>query len=197
MLERAAEVIRRGGIIALPTDTLYGLGVDPFNADAVRRVFDVKGRQGERALPLIAADLAQIVNQIGPLSELARRLATRFWPGPMTLLIEAPPALAGDVAGGTGRIGVRVPAHVVARGLCAACDRPLTATSANLSGEPASEDPDEVARSLGDHVDLLVDAGRTPGGAPSTIVDATGAEPRLVRPGAIAWDDVQACMRRA
>jgi L-threonylcarbamoyladenylate synthase len=196
-LERAAETIRDGGIVAVPTDTLYGLAVDPFNADAVRRVFIVKGRREGQALPLIAADLAQIVSRFGPLSRLARRLADRFWPGPMTLLIAAPAPLGLEITGGTGRIGVRVPAHLVARGLCAACDRPLTATSANLSGEPASDDPDEVARSLGDHVDLLVDAGRTPGGPPSTIVDVTRDEPQLVRAGAIPWDEVQACTRRA
>jgi L-threonylcarbamoyladenylate synthase len=104
--------------------------------------------------------------------------------------------LPADVAGGRDAIGVRVPAHAVTRELCRACGRVLTATSANLSGEPPSSDPDEVERALGNGVDLLLDAGRTPGGAPSTIVDVTGHDVRLVRPGAIAWDDVQACMRR-
>ena len=196
-LEQAASVIHRGGIVALPTDTLYGLAADPFNADAVRRVFSVKGRLGDRALPLIAADVAQIIARLGPLSRLAEQLGERFWPGPMTLLIEAGPALPGEVTGGTGRVGVRVPAHPVARSFCAVCDHPLTATSANVSGEAASDDPDVVSRSLSDRVDLLIDAGRTPGGPPSTIVDVTGDRPRLVRPGAISWDEVQACTRRA
>ena len=128
---------------------------------------------------------------------MGRCLAETFWPGPLTLLIRAPAALPEEVTGGTGRVGVRVPAHGVARGLCRACHRPLTATSANLSGEPPSADPDEVARTLGARIDLLLDDGRAPGGQPSTIVDVTGSAPRLVRAGALAWDQVQACVSRA
>src|SRR5438093_869173 len=138
----AAEVIAAGGVVALPTDTLYGLAADPFRADAVARLFAVKGRSSERALPLIAADLEQIVSHLGSLPPMGRCLAEKFWPGPLTLLIGAPAALAEEVAGGTGRVGVRVPAHGVARDLCRACQRPLTATSANVSGEPPSSDPD-------------------------------------------------------
>jgi L-threonylcarbamoyladenylate synthase len=113
----------------MPTDTLYGLAVDPRQADAVARVFSVKGRGAERALPLIAADTAQVIAHIGDLPPLAERLAARFWPGPLTLLLAAPAALAADVNGGTGRIGVRVPAHDVARALCRACATLLTATA--------------------------------------------------------------------
>jgi len=193
----AASAIARGDVVAVPTDTLYGLAADPFSADAVARVFAVKGREAARALPLIAADADQVAARIGALGPVASRLAAAFWPGPLTLLLAAPPALAAAVSGGTGRVGVRVPAHEVARAICRAAGRPLTATSANLSGEPASGDPDVVARSLGDRVGLLLDAGRTPGGPPSTIVDATGPAPRLVREGAIRWEEVLACAARA
>jgi L-threonylcarbamoyladenylate synthase len=110
--------------------------------------------------------------------------------------VPRPRSIPADVAGGRDEIGVRVPAHAVPRGLCHASGRLLTATSANLSGSPPSNDPDEVERGLPATVDLLLDAGRTPGGAPSTIVDVTGREVRLVRPGAIPWDDVLACMQR-
>jgi L-threonylcarbamoyladenylate synthase len=190
-IQEAATWIRRGGVIALPTDTLYGLAADPFRADAVARVYAVKGRDAARALPLIAADSAQVIAHLGPLSPLAASLAARFWPGPLTLLVAAVPSLAPDVTGGTGAVGVRVPAHDVARAVCAACGHPVTATSANRSGEPATADPDAVERTLGDGLDLLLDAGIAPGGAPSTIVDVTAAEPRLVRAGAISWDDVR------
>jgi L-threonylcarbamoyladenylate synthase len=193
----AAEVIAAGGVVALPTDTLYGLAADPFRADAVARLFAVKGRSSERAVPLIAADLEQIVSHLGSLPPMGRCLAEKFWPGPLTLLIGAPAALAEGVTGGTGRVGVRVPAHGVARDLCRACRRPLTATSANPSGEPPSPDPDDVERTLGALIDLLLDAGRAPGGQPSTIVDVTGSVPRLVRAGALAWDEVRACVSRA
>jgi L-threonylcarbamoyladenylate synthase len=192
-IQEAATWIRRGGVIALPTDTLYGLAADPFLADAVARVYGVKGRDADRALPLLAADAAQVTAHLGPLSSSAAALAARFWPGPLTLLVPAAPRLAPGVTGGTGAVGVRVPAHEVARAICAACGHPVTATSANRSGEPATADPDVVERTLGDRLDLLLDAGVTPGGPPSTIVDVT-AEPRLVRAGAIAWDDVLACL---
>jgi L-threonylcarbamoyladenylate synthase len=195
-LDAAVRAIGEGGVIALPTDTLYGLGADPFRLDAVARVFAVKGRLAERALPLIAADIDQVADRLGRLPDLGRRLAARFWPGPLTLLLTAPPALAPDVSGGTGTVGVRVPAHAVARALCRACGTPLTATSANISGAAPSADPGEVERTLGARIDLLVDAGATPGGPPSTIVDATGASPRLVRQGAIAWEEIQEYLRR-
>jgi L-threonylcarbamoyladenylate synthase len=190
-IEEAAKWIFAGGLVALPTDTLYGLAADPFSTDAVARVFAAKGRAAERALPLIAADLAQVATHLGRLSVTAERLAERFWPGPLTLILPAPRGLALDVTGGLGTVGVRVPDAGVARAICAACGRPVTATSANLSGEPASADPDQVERTLGDRIDLLIDAGPTRGGAPSTIVDATGAEPALLRAGAISWEEIQ------
>ena len=195
-IERAAAVVRAGGLVAFPTDTLYGLAADPFNADAVARVVAAKGRGAGQAMPLVAADEAQIARQLGRLPPRARVLAGHFWPGPLTLLIEAPPTLAAPVTGGTGRVGVRVPAHDVARALCRASGSVLTATSANLSGRPATDDPDAVAASLGGDVDVLVDAGRAPGGQPSTIVDVTGSELRCVRAGAIPWEEIEASLRR-
>jgi L-threonylcarbamoyladenylate synthase len=192
----AATAIRSGLVIAIPTDTLYGLAADPFREDAVARVFEAKGRPPERAVPLIAADAEQVVASLGALSTTARRLADVFWPGPLTLLMKAPEALPDIVTGGTGRVGVRVPAHATARALCRACDTPLTATSANISDRPATNDPDEVARTLASRIELLVDNGKTPGGPPSTIVDVTADLPRLVRPGALEWDRVLACVQR-
>ncbi len=195
-VEEAAAVIRAGGVVAIPTDTLYGLAADPFDRAAVARVFDIKGRAAGQALPLVAADLRQVLDHIGALGPLARQLANSFWPGPLTLVLAAPPAIVPEVTGGTATVGVRVPAHEVTRALCRACDRPVTATSANLSGEPPSANPDDVARAIGAKIDLVLDAGPTPGGPPSTIVDVTGASPRLLRAGAIPWDDVLACVQR-
>ncbi len=191
-IQEAATWIVNGGVVAIPTDTLYGLAADPFCAVAVARVFVVKGRSAERALPLIAADAAQIAAHLGRLPRDAERLAARFWPGPLTVLVAAPRSLATDVTGGTGKVGVRVPADRVARAVCAAVGRPISATSANVSGDSATSDPAQVERMLGDRIDLLIDAGQTRGGAPSTIVDATGDRPALVRAGAIPWDEIQA-----
>jgi L-threonylcarbamoyladenylate synthase len=145
---------------------------------------------------LVAADAEQIVSMVGPLPALAVKLAAEFWPGRLTLLLTAPARFAESVSGGTGRVGVRVPDHAVARGLCRSAGSVLTATSANISGQPASNDPDVVAASIGADVDVLVDAGKTAGGPPSTIVDVTGPEVRLVRAGAISWEQVQACLAK-
>jgi L-threonylcarbamoyladenylate synthase len=195
-VQEAAARIRRGGIVALPTDTLYALAADPFSRDAVARVFEAKNRPAERALPLIAGDAAQIAASLGPLPPAGERLASRFWPGPLTLLIAAPPTLAPDVSGGTGRVGVRVPADVVARAVCRAVGYPVTATSANISGQPATANPDEVERMMGARIELLIDGGPTRGGAASTIVDVTEPAPRLVRAGAISWEDIRTCLDR-
>jgi L-threonylcarbamoyladenylate synthase len=190
----AAARLRAGAVVAIPTDTLYALAADPFDAGAVTRLFAIKGRTADQAVPLIAASSAQVVERIGPLAPAAARLAERYWPGPLTVLMPAPAALAAAVSAGTGRVGLRVPAHAVARALCAACDGPLTATSANLSGHAPSNDPNDVVRELGDAVELVLDAGRSPGGPPSTIVDVTGGQPVLVRAGAIPWEDVLRCL---
>jgi len=181
----------------MSTDTLYGLAVDPFNAEAVARVFDVKGRPAGLALPLVAADVEQIATHIGPPPLMALRLADRFWPGPLALLMPAPPALAAKVSAGTGTVAVRVPNFPIARAICTACGHPVTATSANISGQSASADPDEVERTLGDRIDFLLDTGPAPGGLPSTIVDVTTEQPRLVRAGAVSWDEIHAWLHNA
>jgi L-threonylcarbamoyladenylate synthase len=213
-IREAASVIASHGVVAFPTDTLYGLAADPYDARAVAQLLGIKGRPEGQAIALVAADLEQVEARLGRLPDPARRLAARFWPGPLTLLLNARSAGAGPVgerstpadpnsewlapgiAAADGTVGMRVPAHAVARALCRECGRPLTATSANLSGEPASADPDVVAKNLAELIDLLLDAGPTPGGPPSTIVDATGAALRLVRAGAIDWDTIQTCVSR-
>jgi len=190
-IEEAVSWILAGGVVALPTDTLYGLAVDPFNRAAVARLFDAKGREADRALPLIAANVSQIVEYLGPLTPLAQRLSGQYWPGPLTLAVAASPALPREVTGGRTTVAVRVPAADIARAVCAGCGRPVTATSANLSGGPPTADPDEVERLLGDRIDFLLDTGPAPGGPPSTIVDVTTTPPSLVRAGAVSWEDIQ------
>lgn len=190
-IQEAGEWIRLGRVAAIPTDTFYGLAANPFDRDAVARVFAVKGRGTERALPLVAADLRQIETTLGRLTPTAAKLAANYWPGPLTLLMPASPALAHDVTGGTGRVGVRVPADPITRDICAAAGFPITATSANISGQPATADPDVVERTLGATVDFLLDTGLTPGGAPSTILDVTGDAVSVVRMGVISWDEIR------
>jgi L-threonylcarbamoyladenylate synthase len=192
----AVVVLARGGIVATPTDTLYGLAVDPLSSTALARLMTVKGRPSERAVALIAADMTQVVADLGELPHAARKLASAYWPGPLTLLIPRPSTFPTELTGGSPLVGVRVPNNDAARELCRFWGHVLTATSANLSGEPASDDPDHVARVFEDRdVDLLLDAGKTKGGPPSTVVQAVDDDIRLIRVGAIAWDEVQQCVR--
>ena len=170
--------------------------MNPRSADAVARLFDVKGRAADQAVPLIAADSAQVAASLGEMPALLASLGAAFWPGPLTVLVHAPGWLAPAVSAGTGRVGIRVPAHDVARALASAAGGLITATSANRSGAPATDDPDAVAQSIGDAIDVLVDSGRTPGGPPSTIVDITAGDVRLVRQGAVSWDEVLRCAAR-
>jgi L-threonylcarbamoyladenylate synthase len=194
-IERAADLIREGAVVAIPTDTLYGLAADPFSPAAVRAIFAVKGRAADKAIPLIAADMEQVDAFLGPLSTVARTLGRAFWPGPLTVIILAPSSLPAELTGDGGTVGIRVPNHTTAQRLCARFGRPLTATSANLSGEAPSGDPDLIAQTLGSRLAALLDDGPTPGGSPSTIVDLTYSPARLVRAGAVEWERIEACLR--
>jgi L-threonylcarbamoyladenylate synthase len=189
-LRPAVAALRRGAVVACPTDTLYGLAVDPRDAAAVDALFAVKRRPAERAVPLVAADLEQVRRTFGGLSPLAERLAARFWPGPVSLVVPAPAAVVPAVHGGVGAVAVRVPAHAVARSLAALFGYPVTATSANRSGAAPAATADEVEAAIGTEVAVILDAGPTPGGLPSTIVDVRGDRPVLVREGAVPWSKV-------
>ena len=188
VMQQAAEMIRSGLVVAYPTDTLYGLAVDPRNAGAVRRLFDLKGRPETSALTLIAADLAQ-VREAAEMTAAAERLAGRWWPGPLTIVIAARPALARETLAGGATVGVRVPDHPVAAALARAAGFCVTATSANRSGLAATAAADAVAEAL-PGLDAVLDAGPAPGGLPSTIVNACERDVTLVRAGAVPWDRV-------
>jgi len=189
-LAPAVRWLADGGIVAFPTDTLYGLAVDPFSGSAVAALFDLKGRSSAAAIPLVAGSRTSVESWIGRLHGATAALADRFWPGPLSLIIDAPATIVPAVHAGTHSVAVRVPAHDLARAFADACGRPITATSANASGAP----PVSTAADLGAIADdprvLVIDGGRTPGGPPSTIVDARAGEPIVVRDGAIARDRV-------
>ncbi len=187
-LAPAVAHLRAGGVVAIPTDTFYGLAADPTQATAVKRLFELKGRAAGEALPLIAVSIEAVEKFCGPLGSAGARLAARFWPGPLSLVMEAPAAVDTAVHAGRGTVAIRVPDHPVARALAGAFGAPLTATSANRSGQPPWRHAAGIA-DLGADV-FIIDAGETPGGAPSTIVDARATPPRLVRDGAVPWDHV-------
>jgi len=187
-IDSAVRMLRDGLVVAFPTDTLYGLAVDPRNRAAVRRLYDLKGRAETSALTVIAANVEQ-ADAAAELGRLARILAARWWPGPLTVVAAARPSIVSEALAGGGTVGVRVPDHPIARALPLALGFCVTATSANRSGSAAATDAAGVLTSLPD-VDAVIDGGAARGGPPSTIVDTSTDELRLVRAGAIAWDRV-------
>lgn len=189
-LAHAVSALDADGVVAFPTETFYGLAVDPRSATAVRRVFALKDRPPDQPLPLIAASIDQIVDHVGTLTPLAHRLAEQAWPGPLTMIIAASPRLCADVHLSTGRVAVRVSSDPVARALAEQTGHAITSTSANISGKPPATTAETVEEFFGDRIDVVIDGGPTAGGAPSTIVDVTGEVPILVRAGVIAWERV-------
>ncbi|HTI36290.1 MAG TPA: L-threonylcarbamoyladenylate synthase [Vicinamibacterales bacterium] len=187
-LDPAVDALRQGGVVAYPTDTLYGLAADPRDAEAVARVFTLKGRPETSALTLIAADAAQ-AGEAAFFTARTARLAQLVWPGPVTIVATARAGLAREALAGGATVGVRVPRHTIARELARRFGFCVTATSANRSGAPATAAPDDVFAAL-PGVDVLIDGGAAPGGPPSTIVDASGEVLRLIREGAVPWNRV-------
>lgn len=189
-VKRAAQVVKSGGIIAFPTETYYGLGVDPFNPAAVERLFEAKGREPGKPINLVLDDIQRAEGMVAAISAEAWSLIQKFWPGPLTLLFRCTSRVTSALTGETGKIGIRIPSHPVALQLLKAAGQPLTATSANRSGQPAARTAEMVGENLGPQLDLILDGGATPGGPGSTIVDATLYPPRLVREGKIPFRDV-------
>jgi L-threonylcarbamoyladenylate synthase len=195
LIAEAAAIIKDGGIVAYLTDTLYGLGADAFNAAAVQRVFDIKSRSQEKALPVIIGE-RDFLPVIAPeISTEARRLIERFWPGPLSLILRAAPSLPGVLHGHTGVIAARLPACAVARELAAASGGVLTATSANRSGAAAAQTAAEVLTSLGNAIDLVIDSGPATVNRPSTMLDVTISPPRLRREGVISFAHIDAIVK--
>jgi len=178
IVERAVQVLRRDGIIVYPTDTVYGLGGDAFSDDAILRVYEAKGRPLGKPMSVAVSD-AEMLCAIAFADDLALGFAGRFLPGPVTVILEARSCIPPILTGGTGRIGIRIPAHDLALGIISGFDSPITATSANMAGEKDPASPAEVRVPY----DLLVDGGGLPG-TPSTVVDLV--DRRVLREGSLA-----------
>lgn len=188
----AVARLRDGELVAFPTDTVYGVGAIVWDAAAVARLYTAKLRALDKAIPVLlaaAADLALIARAAPP---AALRLAERFWPGPLTLVVPALPSIPAEVTAGGDTVAVRVPDHPLARALIRAAGAPLATTSANLSGQPSPVTAAEVTAQLGDRIAVILDGGRCPGGVPSTLVDVTGEHPVILRPGPIPAADIYA-----
>ena len=190
-IEEAAEFLRNGGVVAYPTDTLYGLGGNPFSLKALSRILDVKGRSADKGLPLLLAETDDVSLVARPDSPLFYALTNAFWPGPLTLVLPPVSGLPGPVLGPTGAVGVRVPDHPVPRALARALGKPIVGTSANASGGPDPINPQDVERSLGRRIDYIVDGGPAYRGLPSTVVDLTSKRPRMIRTGALSPEHIR------
>jgi len=188
--QKAIEILKRGGIVAFPTDTVYGLGANAGDDNAVARVYEAKGRPRHLALPLLLSDISQIADVARDVPELAWCLAQRFLPGGLTLVLHKAPSVSSVVSGGGDKVAVRVPDHPVPIALIRGLGGPITGTSANLSGRPSPLTAKEVYRQMGDRVELII-AGKCPGGIDSTVLDLTGDVPRVLREGAISRMEIE------
>ena len=193
-LDTALRTLREGGVIAIPTDTLYGLAADAFNPDAIERVFAIKERPDGLALPVLLASPAQLEMVAAEIPPQVERVAEAFWPGPLTLIVKRTRCLPPRLTAGQPTVAVRVPAHPVPRELARKLGRPITGTSANISGAADPRTLDELRSQVGDRVDLVVDEGPSPAGKASTIVDVSGDEPRLIREGSIPFEEIAALL---
>lgn len=191
----ASRVLRAGGIVAIPTDTVYGLAVALDAPDALERLFELKGRPADRAVAVLLADAAQ-AERIAVLTPAARALGAALWPGGLTLVLRQRPdrPLPGALTGGRPTIGVRVPDHAAPRAIAAELG-PLPTSSANRSGEPEVPDAAAIEATFGHGVELILDGGPAPGGHPSTVVDASGTEPRVLRAGAVPAEVIESVLR--
>jgi L-threonylcarbamoyladenylate synthase len=191
-IQHAVDVLKNGGVVAFPTDTVYGLAVMPFNEMTVERLYIVKGRNSTKAIAILIGDLGDLKKVVRDLNPFAQKLARGFWPGPITFVLPSLENLPKNLSQNT-TIGVRMPDHPVALALLRQTG-PLAVTSANKSGQANANTAQEVLAQLGSRIHLILDGGITPGGVPSTVVDCTGSAPVILREGPITLDDLHAVL---
>ena len=184
-IKKAVQCLKSGGIIAIPTDTVYGLGADPFNADAVQKLYTIKGRPDGKPIPLVLSSVADVHRVARNLPDFFFHLTDRFWPGGLTIIVEAKDLLPVLTAGGN-TVGVRIPDNPLLLQILEAFGGPAAITSANLSGEPPATSPQEIGEELASRIDVIVDGGETPGPIPSTVYDISISPPIIRRHGVIS-----------
>ena len=192
----AALLINNGGLVVYPTETFYALGGQPTHERVIKRIFAVKERNAGKPLPLIAASATDVRQAVNNWSEAAELLAQAFWPGPLTLIMEASPKLPSELHLKTGKIAIRISPHPLAEALAESVGGLLISTSANISGQSAIAHPDDIEPALLAQIDGLIHAGKVAGRTPSTIVDVSAAVPRLIRAGCVPWEAVEQTLQR-
>ena len=191
LIEQAATIIRRGGLVVFPTETVYGLGASIYIEDAVRRIFEVKERPLDNPLIVHVSSVEELESLVEDVPSQAYKLVEKYWPGPLTIVLRRARSVPSVVSSGLPTIAIRAPAHPVAIMLIKYSESPIAAPSANLAGKPSPTKPEHVIEDLYGKVDLILDAGETLYGVESTVVDLTGREPVLLRPGAIPVEDIE------
>lgn len=187
LISQAVAVLKDGGVIAYPTETFYGLGVDATNEKAVERLFAVKGRDFKNPIPVVVGNIVHLNQVVTDVPPLAQELIGRYWPGPLTLVFGAAAVIPNRLTAETGKIGVRISSHPIARLLAGKLSGPLTSTSANRSGQKECFTAQEVMEKIGNDLDLIIDGGSTPGCKGSTILDITRTPPVVLRAGVIDY----------
>lgn len=190
-VEQAITILKQGGIVACPTDTVYGVGAAINIETAVERVYQIKGRPRNRPLPILLAEKYQIAEVAKTVPPLARRLADRFFPGALTIVLPKADSVSYIVTGGRNTIAIRIADHPIPIAIVLGLGAPIVGTSANLSGSPSALTAEEVRAQLGDKVDMIIDGGRCPGGRESTIIDLSGEKPRILRQGPITFEELK------
>jgi len=190
VIQEASQVILSGGVVAVPTESFYGLAVHALKEMAIERLFAVKGRREDNPLLILIASEESLSPDVTGVSDRARSLMERFWPGGLTLVLFADPVLPVSLTAGTGKIGVRLSSHPVPRELARALGAPITGTSANRSGQPSCLTAEEVMEAVGEDIDLILDGGRTPGGRGSTVLDVTLDPPVILRQGMVSHEEL-------
>ena len=191
MIDSAAAILSCGGVAAYPTETFYGLGVDATRETAIRKIFYIKGRDFKNPVSVIIGDIAQLIPLVGAIPAVAQKLVSVFWPGPLTLVFEAAGSVSPLLTAGSGKIGVRLSSHEFSRRLTIATGKPITATSANLSGAPECPHADAVLQQIGGKIDAVVDLGEKGGAVGSTIIDVTSDNLILLRSGMITREAIE------
>ena len=192
-IQSALEILQNGGIVAFPTDTVYGLGALAFNNNAVESIYIAKERPIEKSIPILIGDLSGLDQVAEDIPNMALRFATRFWPGPLTCILPKKQTLPLAVSA-TSTVAVRIPDHADARALLRAAGA-MAVTSANISGQPNPSTAQEVYDQLNGRIPLILDGGKTRGGVPSTLVDCTGEKPVVLREGPISLDELLAALK--
>ena len=187
-IKYAFEVLKKGGLVALPTDTVYGIGALAFDGKAVESIYAAKERPAEKAIPILIAEIMDINKVASKISLTTRRLAARFWPGPLTCVVPKKPTLP-EIVSATDTVGVRIPDQATTR-ILLRFTGPMAVTSANISGQPSPTTVGEVLAQLNGRIPLIIDGGKTPGGTPSTVVDCSTSELKIVREGPISMQDL-------